>query len=205
MADAVDQLTADFAAYRTAVEDSFTKVGAALADLEATVTALKAEQDAAGATPARIASLDTQITQAKDSVAKAMAAILPPAAPPAAAPPAAAPPSAPAGTAAPPPVTGDPGTAPPAEASAANVGAPPPTSILGQPLPAAPVRSAYTFDGADDSRGIDHNQWPDAHATSDGVPPQKLYYFSGDVAPGDAKGDGVGGVWHLYTGTRVPA
>lgn len=65
------------------------------------------------------------------------------------------------------------------------------------PLP----KAVYTFDG--DPATVDHAEWPDAsQKTGDGAP---LFYFSGDTAPGDAKGDGAGGGWHHYSGPTVPA
>ena len=39
-------------------------------------------------------------------------------------------------------------------------------------------------------------------ATRGGRP---LYYFAGDQAAGERKGDGLGGVWHVVSGTARPA
>jgi len=69
------------------------------------------------------------------------------------------------------------------------------------PATSAPARTLYTFDG--DASTVDHAEWPTAaFVTADG---KALYYFKDDVAPGDAKGDAVGGVWHRYTGATNPA
>jgi predicted lipoprotein with Yx(FWY)xxD motif len=38
--------------------------------------------------------------------------------------------------------------------------------------------------------------------TLDGHP---LYHFSGDSAPGDTNGNGIGGIWHVVSATAAPA
>ncbi len=43
-----------------------------------------------------------------------------------------------------------------------------------------------TFARADGSQQVAYNGEP-------------LYYFTGDTAPGDANGEGVGGVWFIAT------
>ena len=82
-------------------------------------------------------------------------------------------------------------------------------------LPAAPVaptvpspspvetvaRTEYTFDG--DPTTVDAATWPLApDKTPEGKP---LYYYAGDTAPGDARGDGQGGgIWHIYHAPVTP-
>jgi predicted lipoprotein with Yx(FWY)xxD motif len=99
------------------------------------------------------------------------------------------------------------------------------TSDSGGLLRDAAGRTLYTFDkdGANDSRCFDGCAvaWPPFMAAPDARPQGKLapierkggglqwafdgkplYYFAGDAKPGDAAGDGQGGVWHaLRTGT----
>ena len=59
----------------------------------------------------------------------------------------------------------------------------------------------YTYDG--DPTTIDGTSWTAAHeATADGHP---LYHFAHDEAGQPPAGDGLGGVWHLYTGPTQPA
>lgn len=71
------------------------------------------------------------------------------------------------------------------------------------PTPPAPVapRSVYT---ADVGTPIDTNQWTATTEQTTDTPPRPLYNYAGDTAPGDRKGDGLGGVWHLYTGQTRP-
>ncbi len=65
------------------------------------------------------------------------------------------------------------------------------------PTPAPAARSVYTIDPGNTADG---NVWPTAPLLTTDTPPQQLYYYSGDTAPGDKNGDGLGGIWHLYTG-----
>ena len=59
--------------------------------------------------------------------------------------------------------------------------------------PAAPERTEYVVDPG---VAVDAAEWPVSGSTaSDG---RALYFYAGDTAPGDAKGDGLGGVWHVY-------
>lgn len=65
-----------------------------------------------------------------------------------------------------------------------------------EPTPAPPVTDAlplYTYTG--DPSLIDSN-WTSAGQTPDGTP---LFTYAGDTAGQPATGDGLGGVWHLYT------
>lgn len=68
--------------------------------------------------------------------------------------------------------------------------APEPTPV---PVPAA-VLPTYTFSG--DPSTIDTTQWTAVPNTT----PQQ-YTFAGDTAGSPATGDGLGGVWHLFTPT----
>ncbi len=58
---------------------------------------------------------------------------------------------------------------------------------------AAPERTEYVVDPG---VAVDATEWPASGSTAaDG---RTLYHYAGDTAPGDAKGDGLGGVWHVY-------
>lgn len=74
-----------------------------------------------------------------------------------------------------------------------------------EPTP-APVATAtvsvYTFDG--DPSTVDVAQWTKANIETTDTPPKSLYFYGGDTAPGMAAGDGLGGVWHLYSGATQP-
>jgi hypothetical protein len=81
-----------------------------------------------------------------------------------------------------------------AKAIGGLVPTPPPFPVI--------ARSVYTFDG--DPGAVDTTQWIlTAEETTD-VPPRALYDYALDVNPGDKLGDGVGGVWHLYSGAVQP-
>lgn len=225
MATDVEQLQADVTVYTGVVNDYSATVDSAFAAIQTALADAVAKLAAAGIDHAAISALDTTVKTATDAVAAEKAKlpaatpapVVPPAAPPAAAPPASAPADLPpipgpggtaplAGASAGAAVTGDPGTAtaPPAEAPAAAPAAPPVDAQPAAPAAAAVERTVYTFSGTDET-AIDHNQWPDAGAVTSDTPPKKLYLFSGDTAPGDVKGDGVGGEWHVYTGAKVQA
>lgn len=79
-----------------------------------------------------------------------------------------------------------------AKVQAADPGAP----------PAPAKQSVYTFDG--DPTTVDTTLWVITQEETTDVPPKRLYTYTGDTAPGDAKGDGIGGVWHHYTGPVQP-
>lgn len=115
------------------------------------------------------------------------------------APDASAPPADPA--AAPAPVDPAAATAP-ASVAPETPGAPAPDAPA---APAAPVaqegRSVYVNDGAE---APDPSAWPLAPVETTDVPARPLYFYSGDVAPGDHNGDGQGGVWHVYQGPTQP-
>lgn len=73
-------------------------------------------------------------------------------------------------------------------ASACNGGCattwPPLTLASGNPVAPAGVGGSFgTISRSDGTRQVTYNDHP-------------LYFFSADAQPGDAKGDGVGGVWH---------
>lgn len=71
------------------------------------------------------------------------------------------------------------------------------------PAPVA-VASVYTFSGDPAVTPIDTTQWIPAKEETTDVPPLSLYTYALDVVNGDKLGDGVGGVWHLYTGPVQP-
>ncbi len=73
--------------------------------------------------------------------------------------------------------------------------APPPA-----PVPAQ-AQSVYTVDAGN---VVDTTQWTATGEETTDTPPKPLYTYAGDTAPGDKKGDGLGGVWHLYTGATQP-
>ncbi len=61
---------------------------------------------------------------------------------------------------------------------------PPLTLASGNPVAPAGVGGSFgTISRSDGTRQVTYNDHP-------------LYFFSADAQPGDAKGDGVGGVWH---------
>jgi len=162
-----------------------------------------AEGDLLTTIESEIASLKAQPAAANldfAGVDKVLARLKGDAAPPVAAPP--APAQQPAGTPA------QPAQAPaatPAEPAAAAT-TPVATNVNGAPVlpPApgaqpAPAKSRYLYSG--DTSAINSGEWPKAGTTPDGA---QLYTYSGDTAPGDAKG--AGGGWTLYTGTvQAPA
>ncbi len=172
-----DDLTTDV----TALNDG-------LAQIEAEVTALKAQPAAARLD---LSGLDAVVARVKGDLPA-------PAAPPVAAPP--APAQQPAGTPA------QPAQAPaatPAEPAAAAT-TPVATDVNGAPVQPptpgdapAPAKSRYLYSG--DTSAINSGEWPKAGTTPDGA---QLYTYSGDTAPGDAKG--AGGGWTLYAGPVQP-
>jgi len=153
-----------------------------LSAIEAEVAALKAQPAAA---QLDLSKLDAVVSRVRGDVAA-------PAAPPVAEPP--APAQQPAGTPAQP--TQAPAATPAQPAAAATT--PVATDVNGAPVqpPApgeapAPAKSRYLYSG--DTSAINSGEWPKAGATPDGA---QLYTYSGDTAPGDAKG--AGGGWTLY-------
>jgi predicted lipoprotein with Yx(FWY)xxD motif len=66
--------------------------------------------------------------------------------------------------------------------------------VTGTPAAAPGVKLAGTF-GTITGNGI-------TQATYDGYP---LYTYAGDTAAGQASGNGIGGVWHVFTGSRLAA
>lgn len=72
-------------------------------------------------------------------------------------------------------------------------------TVVGQLVPPPPVVAAlpeYTYSG-DPTAAIDGSQWiSTGRSTPDN---QALYTYAGDTAGQPATGDGLGGVWHLYT------
>jgi len=166
-----DQLNADVAEENTL-----------LSTMENEITSLKAQPAAANLD---FSGVDKMLSRLKGDAAAAAPA-------PAAAPP--APAQQPAGTPA------QPAQAPaatPAEPAAAAT-TPVATDVNGTPVqpPApgeapAPAKSRYLYSG--DTSAINSGEWPKAGTTPDGA---QLYTYSGDTAPGDAKG--AGGGWTLY-------
>lgn len=65
----------------------------------------------------------------------------------------------------------------------------------------AASRAVYTYDG--DAAAVDQSLWPKAPVETDSGAP--LFYYANDQAPEDHNGDGIGGVWSLYTGATQPA
>jgi len=154
------------------------EIGAAF-DTE--VAAMKAAQAAGQAVD--FSNLDALAARVKAATAPA---------PPVAAPP--APAQQPAGTPAQPAQA--PAATPAQPAAAATT--PVATDVNGAPVqpPApgeqpAPAKSRYLYSG--DTSAINSGEWPKAGTTPDGA---QLYTYSGDTAPGDAKG--AGGGWTLY-------
>lgn len=83
-----------------------------------------------------------------------------------------------------------------AEISPAVAPAPEPAPA---PAPAEQARSEYVVDPG---TLVDAAEWPASGTIlPDGRP---TYFYAGDTAPGDAKGDGAGGVWHLATPVPAP-
>lgn len=173
-----DQLNADVAAE-----------GDLLTTIESEISSLKAQPAAANLD---FSGVDKMLSRLKGDAAAA--------APPVAAPSALA--QQPAGTPA------QPAQAPaatPAEPAAAAT-TPVATDVNGAPVqpPApgeapAPAKSRYLYSG--DTSAINSGEWPKAGTTPDGA---QLYTYSGDTAPGDAKG--AGGGWNLYAGpVQAPA
>lgn len=102
-----------------------------------------------------------------------------------------------------------------------------PVAGTGAPLTGDNGRTLYTFDK--DGDGVSRcaapctTTWPPylvkAGETPAGLTPiargdgsrqwalagKPLYFFAGDQQPGDARGDGVGGVWHLARAGGTPA
>jgi len=166
-----DQLNADVAEENTL-----------LSTMENEITSLKAQPAAANLD---FSGVDSMLTRLRGDAASAA-----PPAPP-------APAQQPAGTPA------QPAQAPaatPAEPAAAAT-TPVATDVNGAPVqpPApgeapAPAKSRYLYSG--DTSAINSGEWPKAGTTPDGA---QLYTYSGDTAPGDAKG--AGGGWNLYAGT----
>lgn len=80
--------------------------------------------------------------------------------------------------------------------SADAVAAIPPPVVT--PPPVLAPQAVYEIDGdvVDDPA-----QWSSAPFTAADDGGRPLFYFAGDTAGGPANGDGVGGVWHVYTGT----
>ncbi len=89
------------------------------------------------------------------------------------------------------------------QATAANKPSPAPGPPA-PPVPPAPPASAKSVYWVDAGMAVDTAQWPATTGQTTDVPPKPLYNFAGDTAPGDKKGDGLGGVWHLYTGQVQP-
>lgn len=79
--------------------------------------------------------------------------------------------------------------------------APPGPDPTPGPAPSPAARSVYTVDAG---ATVDTRAWTATTEQTADVPPKPLYNFAGDTAPGDRKGDGLGGVWHLYTGQVQP-
>src|ERR1700684_2578899 len=67
--------------------------------------------------------------------------------------------------------------------------------VAGKAVAAAGVKPAGTLGSVTDAGGV-------AQATYDGYP---LYTYAGDMTPGQTTGNGVGGVWHVFTGTTLTA
>ncbi len=147
-----------------------------LSTMENEITSLKAQPAAANLD---FSGVDSMLTRLRGDAASA--------APP-------APAQQPAGTPA------QPAQAPaatPAEPAAAAT-TPVATDVNGAPVQPpvpgeqpAPAKSRYLYSG--DTSAINSGEWPKAGTTPDGA---QLYTYSGDTAPGDAKG--AGGGWTLY-------
>jgi len=89
-----------------------------------------------------------------------------------------------------------------AQVQAALPASSPVAPTVPSPSPVETVaRTEYTFDG--DPTTVDAATWPLApDKTPEGKP---LYYYAGDTAPGDARGDGQGGgIWHIYHAPVTP-
>lgn len=76
-------------------------------------------------------------------------------------------------------------------------------AVAGTQPPAPAQRSVYTTDG--DPSAVDATSWPGTGLQTTESPPRPVFFYAGDTSPGDKNGDGVGGVWHLYTGQTAPA
>lgn len=165
------------------MEDTQAHLDEVVDDLDAVFDDLEAELATLKAQPAAAA---VDFSKADALVAKARAAAPPPA------------PIAPAAPVTPtaPPADNSPAAQPPpstATASGANPQATAPQGSVG-------ARPVYTYDA--DPTTVDTTEWkPAGLTTTDGHP---LWFFSGDQA-GDigARGDGINGVWHVYTGKTL--
>lgn len=96
--------------------------------------------------------------------------------------------------------------APTAPAPTGGTPAPAPTPASPtSPAPSAPAaeQSVYVFDG--DPSTVDTTVWPSSGLETQEATPRPLFHYSSDVNPGETNGDGVGGVWHVYTGPTQPA
>lgn len=67
--------------------------------------------------------------------------------------------------------------------------------------PGAIAKSVYVVDAG---APVDTTQWIPTGTQTDETPPRPLYTYVGDTAPGDEKGEGAGGIWHLWTGASQP-
>jgi len=68
-------------------------------------------------------------------------------------------------------------------------------AVTGTPVPASGTKFAGTLGSITRPGGV-------VQATYNGYP---LYTYSGDTAPGQATGNGLGGVWHVITGKVLTA
>ncbi|HSZ41846.1 MAG TPA: hypothetical protein VK817_17965 [Trebonia sp.] len=68
-------------------------------------------------------------------------------------------------------------------------------AVKGTPSAAAGVKLAGTFGTIKGTGGV-------TQATYDGYP---LYTYAGDTAAGQATGNGSGGVWHVFSGSKASA
>jgi predicted lipoprotein with Yx(FWY)xxD motif len=68
-------------------------------------------------------------------------------------------------------------------------------AVKGKPEAAMGVKFSGSLGSVKDMDGT-------VQATYDGYP---LYTYAGDMAPGDTSGNGVGGVWHVITGSLLTA
>lgn len=175
---AIDALQTEFDQYKTDVGAAFSAIDTAMGDFTTKVNDLSVELQNAGVDPAKLAALTADIEQAR-TVAQAEAAKV-----------TAADPGAPAAAVA------TPAAAAPADPAAAAAPAEPAAAA------ASTKASEYTFDG--DPTTVDVNQWTLVSEETAEATPRRLYTFAGDMSPGQTSGDGLGGVWHLYTGPTQP-